>query len=64
MSEHSALYLVPLEGGELLIMYADQKNYPRFKAGDENALFTAFKHDGSFIIEFENGKPIFDGIAP
>lgn len=64
MSKRSALYAVPLDGGELLLLYADQENYPKFKAGDENALFTAQKLDSSLIIEFEDGKPVFNGIAP
>lgn len=64
MSKRSALYIVPAEDGELLLLYADQKNYQKFKAGDDKALFIARKHDGSFIIEFEDGKPVFNEIVP
>lgn len=55
MSKRSVLHAVPLDGGELLLLY--------FKDG-ENVPSIVRKHDGSLFIEFENGKPVFDGIAP
>lgn len=59
----SALYILPWND-ELILMYADQGNYAKFKAGDESAVFTARKLETSLTIEFENGKPVFSGIAP
>lgn len=63
MSKRSALFVLSCNG-EILLLYADSKNYPKFKAGDNRAMFTAQKLESSLIIEFEDGKPVFDGIAP
>lgn len=60
----SALYIVPQIEDSLLLLYVDQENYPKFKAADEDTVYTTKIIDGSFIIEFEDGKPVFNGIAP
>lgn len=63
MGKRSALYILA-NNDELLLLYADQDNYPKVKGGDENALFTARRLETSLILEFEDGKPLFDGFAP
>lgn len=64
MKKRSALYALPWGDESLMLIYVDEANYPKLKMGDESALVTAWILDSSLIIEFENGKPVFDGIAP
>lgn len=62
MPKKSALYVLPLSEDKMLLLYSDEKNYPKFKAGDKDALFTGWEMENALIIEFEDGKPVFNGV--
>lgn len=64
MGNHNVLIVVPSENEELIFMYTDLGNYEKFRSGDTSAIFTAWRHEGSLVIEVEDGKPVFNGIAP
>lgn len=60
--EQGVLHILPLDEDKLLLMYADEENEVRFHAGDENASFTGGAHEGSFVIEVQDGKPVLSSM--
>ncbi len=64
MPKKSALFVLPLSEDKMLLLYSDEENYPKFKAGDKKALFTGKEMENALIIEFEDGKPVFNGVLP
>lgn len=58
MGKRNVLIIVPSENDELIFMYTDFGNYEKFSSGDTSAIFTVWRHEGNYVLEFEDGMPI------
>lgn len=66
MSDRTALHIMPFnKDGKILLLFADEVNYPKALKGDEDARFTClclnvedFSTIENIVVEFSDGKPV------